>query len=117
MIPLAIDENFNNDILRALLRRCPSLDFIRIQDVGLRGAKDEDVLDWAARECRVLVTHDVSTITAHAYERVKAGQKMPGVLEAPRSAPLAIVIEDLQLIAECSEPSDWEGQVRYLPLR
>ena len=42
---------------------------------------------------------------------------MPGVFEVPRSAAIAVVIEDLWLIAECSRPGEWEGQVRYLPLR
>jgi len=31
--------------------------------------------------------------------------------------PIATAIEDLLLIAECSLPGEWEGQVRYLPLR
>jgi hypothetical protein len=35
MIRLAADEDFNNDILRGILRRKPDLDIVRIQDVGL----------------------------------------------------------------------------------
>ena len=77
MLRLAADENFNNDIVRGLLRREPGLDIVRIQDVGLSGADDPTVLEWAAQEGRVLLTHDVTTITRHAYERVKAGQSMP----------------------------------------
>jgi hypothetical protein len=50
MLPLAADENFNNDIVRGLLRRNPRLDIVRAQDVGLSGAGDEAVLEWAARE-------------------------------------------------------------------
>lgn len=57
------DENFNNDILRALRRRSPSIDIVRAQDVGLTGVDDEAVLAWAAEQDRVLLTHDVSTIT------------------------------------------------------
>jgi len=34
MLLLVADENFNNDILRGLLRRNPLLDIVRIQDVG-----------------------------------------------------------------------------------
>jgi hypothetical protein len=63
MIALAADENFNNDILRGLMRLRPGLDIVRIQDVGLSGADDPVVLEWAAREGRVLLRHDVSTIT------------------------------------------------------
>ena len=117
MIGLAFDENFNNDVLRGLLRRNLRLNGVRIQDAGLRTLDDETVLEWAAQQGRVLITHDVSTMTTHAYARVAAGRKMPGVFEVPRSAAIAVVIEDLWLIAECSRPGEWQGQVRYLPLR
>jgi hypothetical protein len=114
---LAVDENFNNDILRGLLRRNPDLDVVRVRDAGLSGADDPTVLEWAAQEGRVLLTHDVGTITRYAYERVQAGQAMPGVFEVSRSVPIGLAIEDLLLIAECSLDGEWEGQVRYLPLR
>ena len=117
MLRFAADENFNNDIVRGLRRRLPLLDLIRVQDAGLSGADDPTVLAWAAREGRVLLTHDVATMTLFALNRVEAGQPMPGVFEVPRSVPAGLTIEELLLIAECSHPSEWEGQVRYLPLR
>ncbi len=46
MLRLAADENFNNNIVRGLLRRRPDLDIVRIQDVGLYGAEDPKVLEW-----------------------------------------------------------------------
>ena len=116
MIPLAADENFNEDIVRGLLRRRPGLDIVRLQDAGLSGADDPTVLDWAAREGRVLRTHDVSTMTRYAYDRVRDGQAMPGVFEIGRSLAIGRVIDDVLLIAECSVPGEWEAQVRYLPL-
>lgn len=116
MIRFLADENFNGDILRGLLRRRPDLDIVRVQDTDLFGAIDPDILAWAADHERVLLTHDVSTVTRYAYERVKAGLPMPGVFEVSRSVSIAIAIEDLLLIAECSIPGEWEGQVRYLPL-
>ncbi|MBU2609951.1 MAG: DUF5615 family PIN-like protein, partial [Chloroflexi bacterium] len=48
MLRLAADENFNNDIVRGLLRRKPDLDIVRIQDVGLSAADDPTMLEWAA---------------------------------------------------------------------
>ena len=116
MLRLAADENFNNDIVRGLLRRKLELDIVRIQDVGLSGADDPTVLEWAAQEGRVLLTHDVTTITRYAYGRVKAGQSMPGVFEVSRAVPVGRAIEDILLLAECSLDGEWEGQVRYLPL-
>jgi hypothetical protein len=117
MLPLAVDENFNNDIVRGLLRRKPDLNIIRAQDVGLSGADDPAILEWAAREGRVLLTHDVSTMTHHAYERIRAGKPMPGVFEVGRSLPVSVIIEDILLLVECSHEGEWEGEVRYLPLR
>lgn len=117
MLLLAADENFNNNIVRGLLRRDPDLDIVRVQDVGLPRADDPAILEWAAQEGRVLLTHDVSTITRHAYERVQAGKPMPGVFEVSRSLAIGSAIEDILLLAECSLEGEWEGQVRYLPLR
>lgn len=117
MLRFVADENFNNDIVRGLLRRAPQLDIVRVQDVELSGADDPTVLDWAARAGRILLTHDVKTITQYAYDRVRAGLPMPGVFEVSRAVPISVAIEDLVLLAECSLDSEWNGQVRYLPLR
>jgi len=102
MLRLAADENFNNDIVRGLLRRKPDLDIVRVQDAGLSGANDPTILEWAAQEGRVLLTHDVSTLTRYADERVEAGKPMPGVFEVSRKVPIGVAIEDILLIAECS---------------
>jgi hypothetical protein len=74
-------------------------------------------LEWAAHHQRVLLTHDVSTMTAHAYVRAREGKSMPGVFEVGRHVPTSVAIEDLLLLAECSLEDEWEGQVRSLPLR
>ncbi|HEY7389506.1 MAG TPA: DUF5615 family PIN-like protein [Bryobacteraceae bacterium] len=117
MLRWLADENFNNDILRALFRARPDLDIVRAQDVGLTGSADETLLAWAAEQHRVLLTHDVSTVTAHAYRRVMKGEPMPGVFEASRRLMVRAAVEDILLLSECSYPGEWEGQVRYLPLR
>ena len=83
---------------------------------GLSGADDSAVLAWAAQEGRILLTHDVSTITRYAYDRVRAGEPMPGVFEVSRSVPIRVAIEDILPLAQASLEAAWEGQVRYLPL-
>jgi predicted nuclease of predicted toxin-antitoxin system len=94
---LAADENFNNDIVRGLLRRKPDLDIVRVQDIGLSGSDDASVLEWAAQEDRVLLTHDVTTLTRFAYDRVRAGLLMSGVFEVNRAVPVGLAIEDILL--------------------
>ena len=48
MLRLAADENFDNNIVRGLLRRRPNLDIVRVQDVGLSAADEEvqRLWDW-----------------------------------------------------------------------
>ncbi len=116
MLFLIADENFNNTIVRGLLRIKPNLDILRVQDVGLFSADDPTVLEWAAKEDRILLTHDVATITQYAYERVNAGKYMPGVIEVSRKVPLGIAIEDILFIAEACEHGELEGQILYLPM-
>lgn len=116
MLRLAADENFNADIIRGVLRRKPDIAIVRVQDVGLSGAADAAVLEWAANEGRVLVTHDAATMTRYAFDRVRRSLPMPGVFEVSLGLPIGRAIDDLALIAECSIEGEWEGQVRYLPL-
>src|SRR5215211_5707626 len=103
MLLLVSDENFNNDIVRGLLRRKPDLDIVRVQDVGLRGEEDPVILEWAAQEGRVLLTHDAATMTYFAYERVRVGKPMPGVIEVADDLPIGKVVEDILLLAEYSD--------------
>lgn len=117
MIPLAADENLDGAIVRGVLRRDPAVDLVRIQDAGLSGAEDPLVLEWAAREGRVLLTHDVATITAYAYERIREGKAMPGVIEVGAKIAIGQAIEDILLIARFSLEGEWSGQILYLPLR
>lgn len=116
MIKLLADENLDNTIIRGLLRRNPDIDIVRVQDVGLSGEDDPIVLEWAAAEGRILLTHDVATITRYAYERLAENLAMPGVIEIPTNAPIGRVIEDLFMILECGTSKDLDGQIYYLPL-
>lgn len=110
------DENFDNSIVRGLIRRQADIDITRVQDVGLSGADDPTVLEWAAQEGRILLTHDVATITRYAYERIAAGQPMPGVVEVTSDEPIGRVIEDILVLLACSLEGELEGQIQYLPL-
>ena len=83
----AVDEDFNNRILRGVLRRQPGLDIVRVQDVLSREERDDDqkILEWLATEQRVLFTHDVTTMRSYAETRVTEGKPMSGVFEVSQS--------------------------------
>lgn len=113
----AADENFNNDILRGLRRLYPEIDVIRVQDTEVYEADDPAVLEWAAKQGRILLTHDVNTMTRFAYERIAAGFVTPGVLVIPQPAPFGKIIDELAIIVGASDENEWTDKVTYLPLR
>ena len=117
MIRLAADEDFNAIILRGLRRRVAGLDVTRARDAALAGASDEVILEWAAREQRLLLTHDVSTMIAHAYSRLDVGLPIAGLLVVPQWLPVGLAIDEIALIVECSEQSEWQNRVDHLPLK
>lgn len=117
MLRFAADENFNHNIVRGLIRREPALDIVRIQDTPLAGADDPAVLAWTARTGRILLTHDVATITRYAWERVEADLPMPGVFEVNQRAPIGVVIDDLLLLARYSLDDEWAQRICFVPLK
>lgn len=117
MLRLAIDEDFNNHILRGVQFILPGLDALRVQDAHLPQKDDPDVLEWAAREERVLLTQDVNTMTKHAYNRIRVGHPTPGVFVVPQELAISIAIEDIVLLVQTSLPGEWQNQVCFLPLK
>lgn len=111
-----IDENFNQRILRGLKQRIPGIDYLVVQDTELRQAEDTTILAWAAEQRRILITHDKDTIPKFAYQRVKANQSMPGVILVPEELSIGRAIEELLMVMECSDQSEYENVVVHLSL-
>lgn len=116
MLRFLADENFKGAITRGLMRREPDLDLVRVQDVGLSGADDPDILAWTTQSGRILLTHDLATIPDFALERIAAGESMCGVFVVPRRLAVRQVIEDVLFLAGETTPEEWTGIVFYLPL-
>jgi hypothetical protein len=113
---LLADENFHGDVLRGLLRVEPKLDIVRVQDTHLYQAADLVILEWAAKEGRILLTHDVETMTKHAYDRIRAGLSMPGVIEVRDDLPIGQAIEEILTALFASQPGELANRITYIPL-
>jgi predicted nuclease of predicted toxin-antitoxin system len=116
MLRLLIDENIDHRILRGLLRRIPQLDFIVPAHVGLAGLADPELLRWAAREDRTILTHDVKTMPPYAKQLMAQGEPMAGVIVVPEQLGIGVAIADLELLLECLSQSDLRDRIMRLPL-
>ncbi len=110
------DENFNNEILRGLLRRVSEVEVVRIQDTELYAQPDPIILEWAVKNEYFVLTHDVNTMRGFFYDRVNAGQKVPGLFLVHGDKPIGEIIEALVLIITASEADEWWGGLHFLPL-
>jgi hypothetical protein len=63
------DADFNQNTVRAVRRRAPAIDFQTAHEAGLHGLDDQAVLAQAAREGRLLVSHDRRTMPNHKISR------------------------------------------------
>ena len=109
------DADLNHTILLAALRREPALDFQTTAAGGLVGLKDLDVLAKAAREGRLLVTHDQRTMPGHFAEFI-AEHASAGLLVVRQTLPIAAVVEGLLLIHAATEAEEWTNRLAFLPL-
>lgn len=109
------DADLNQIIVRALTRREPAIDFQTAHAANLEGVDDIDVLVLAAREGRVLVTHDRRTIPHHFADFIQS-EPGAGVLIIPQKLSVSQVVEDLLLIWFATEAEEWVNRMLALPL-
>ena len=118
MLRLLTDEDLDGRIVTGLLAaEEPNLDLVRVQDVWLMQTPDERVLEWAAKEDRILLTQDGSTMPPTVRDRISRGLAVPGIIIRRRTTPIIDAIEELLLIAQCTEQQEWRDRgISYLPL-
>jgi hypothetical protein len=57
------------------------------------GAEDRDVLLWAEREGRILVTEDRHTMAGHLHRHLARGDHSPGILITRSGQRLRTLVE------------------------
>lgn len=75
---------------------------------------DPEVLALAAREGRILVSHDFQTMPHH-FRQFTGHQLSPGVLLIRQDMPVGDAIDSLLLIWEASEADEWEDRLCLVP--
>src|SRR2546425_10730515 len=109
------DADLTQIIVSAVLRGVSAIDFRTATTAGLAGLKDHEVLGLAARDGRILVTHDQSTMPRHFGEFVRS-QRSPGLVVVPQHLPLGEVVNDLILIWTATQADEWTDRIVFLPI-
>ena len=109
------DNDLKFGIVKAVRRREPAIDFTSAQDAGLDGLDDPEILDRAASERRVLVSHDRRTMLEHFRAHLAAGKSSPGILVVSQGTPIGQVVEAIVYVWMLADPLELRDQAYYLP--
>lgn len=109
------DADLNQIIVSAVVRRVPTIDFRTATAAGPAGIKDEDGLAVAARDGRILVSHDHATMPRHFGEFIRS-HRSPGLIVVPQHLPLGEVVDDLILIWAATLSEEWTDRIAFLPI-
>lgn len=109
------DADLNQDIVTGVLRLAPEIDFQTATDAGFEGLTDENVLEIARSENRILVTHDRKTMPKHFAAFVE-NNRCAGVLIVSKKLEVSRAIEELILIWAASEAEEYYDSIRQLPI-
>jgi hypothetical protein len=115
LIRFQADADIHHRIVLAVRRREPAIDFASAADSGLIGLTDPEVLEIAASQNRILVTHDRRTMPGHFRDRIDEGKSSPGVFIVSQFAPIGPVVEAVVMVWAASEAAEWRDQVFHLP--
>jgi hypothetical protein len=116
-----LDEHLRGHLWRAIQQwnaiGAQPLDVVRVGDtLDLPlGTLDPELLAWAEREGRLLVTLDKKTMIGHLRDHLDAGNHSPGVFIIRPGASVPDVREFLVLAAYASDPLDWRDFCRFIP--
>jgi hypothetical protein len=115
LIRFQADADLRHSIVKAVRIREPAIEFASAADNNLGGVPDSEVLEIAANQGRILITHDRRTMVDHFRIRLDEGKSSPGVFLVSQSAPIGEVVEAIVTVWAASESWEWENQLRYLP--
>jgi hypothetical protein len=115
LIRFQADADLHFGLVKAVRLREPAIDFASASDSKLAGLSDPEVLEIAAQQGRILVTHDRRTMVDHFRARLLEGLSSPGVFLVNQSAGIGEVAEAIITVWVASESVEWVNQLRYLP--
>ncbi len=108
------DADLSENIIWAVRREEPMIDFQTATQANLHGLGDDVVLALAASENRILISHDRRTMPYHFGEFI-GRQTSHGVFIIRKRFEMSKVVEAIILVWFASEPEEWFNNISELP--
>ena len=102
-----MDEHVSGAVIHGL--RIRGIDVLSTKNANMMGAPDEEHLEFAEKEKRVIFTQDTDFLKLHA-----AKQNHHGIVYAHQRTPIGDVVRGLILIYEVLNVADMINHVEFL---
>jgi hypothetical protein len=116
-----LDENARGVLWHAIVRynatSAVTLDVVCVGDLDdlPLAIPDPDILRWAERDGRILVSADYHTMPSYLIDLLKAGGHSPGLFLIRRRSRIRDIVAWLALAAQSGDDDQWKDQVFYIP--
>jgi hypothetical protein len=116
-----LDEHLRQRLFRAIQAHNAAgvnpIDVVQVRDPPdlPLGTQDVDLLLWAERNRRILITRDVNTIPGHLAGHLRAGHHSPGVFVIRAHSRVEDIVFTLSLLAHAGDPAVYADAIEYIP--
>ena len=110
-VKLLLDENLQASLAEALRRR--GYDALSVQEAGLNGVSDVELLEWAVRERRAVISYDLKDFEALAVQYFRRGKPHFGIIVAPQQG-IQAMLQKLNDLLRDQDAAQLKDQLRYL---
>lgn len=121
MLRFVLDENLRGPLWDIIQRHniigSDTLDVIRVGDLSELplSTRDQDLLLWAERDGRIIISEDKKTMATHLAHHLASGHSCPGIMTPRPGVSLPQLLAFLVLAAYASEPAEWENRQTFIP--
>jgi len=72
---------------------------------------------WSTRnEGRIVISHDIRTMPAHATDRIRKNRYLPGLIVVPDTLDIATAVIDLEVLIVCATEDELQNRIYLLPI-
>jgi hypothetical protein len=117
-IKYLLDEHVNPILKRGLKSRQPMMIVWRVGEPNSppRGTKDPEILLWCEQHTFLLITNNRSSMPIHLRDHLDAGRHCPGIFILNPNLSWGSQIDDLELIWQAADISEYRDIIVHLPL-
>ena len=114
MIRFLADENFDGPVLAGIRRKHPHVQIQSIQELGMSGMPDPDILEWATERNMVVLSRDLSTMPAYGYDRLRSGLTLYGLLLVHDRIARGTLIDQIAFWSQKERDTAFAYPIQYI---